>query len=281
MNMTKAQKQEKHHQEDLKRLQAFRPIDDTFMRGLFRDNLPLAELVLRIIIGKPDLTLTTCETQADMKRVTGARSLCLDAYATDSTGKKHDIEVQRSDNGADPHRARYHSSVMDVENLDEKQDYRELPDTYVIFITEHDYYKAGKPVYMIQNMNLALNQPFDDGAHILYVNGEYRDDSDLGKLMHDFNCTDASDMNFELLAEKTRYLKENPKGVREMCKVMEDLREESYAEGRAEGMEQGKIEQAMVMAQKLSRKGNSIEEIAELVGFSTATVKNWLAPQMV
>ena len=55
-----------------------------------------------------------------MKRVTGARSICLDAYATDSTGKKYDIEVQRSDNGADPHRARYHSSMMDVENLDEK-----------------------------------------------------------------------------------------------------------------------------------------------------------------
>ena len=38
-------------------------------------------------------------------------------------------------------------------------------------------------------------------------------------------------MNYELLAEKTRYLKENPKGVNEMCKVMEDLRNESILEG--------------------------------------------------
>ena len=73
----------------------------------FKDNLPLAELVLRIITGKKDLTLLKCETQADLKRVTGARSICLDAYAEDSTGKKYDMEVQRSDNGADPHRARY------------------------------------------------------------------------------------------------------------------------------------------------------------------------------
>ena len=65
---------------------------------------------------------------------------------------------------------------------------------------------------------------------VLYVNGEYRDDSDIGKLMHDFNCTSADDMNFDILAEKPRYLKENPKGVSEMCKVMEDLRDESYAE---------------------------------------------------
>ena len=125
MSETEDKKREKRHQEDLERLRSFRPIDDTFMRGLFKDNLPLAELVLRIITGKKDLTLLKCETQADLKRVTGARSICLDAYAEDSTGKKYDMEVQRSDNGADPHRARYHSSVMDVENLDEKQDYRD------------------------------------------------------------------------------------------------------------------------------------------------------------
>ena len=271
MNWSDAEKKEKRHQEDLDRLRSFRPMDDTFMRGLFKENLPLAELVLRIITGKPDLILTKCETQADMKRVTGARSICLDAYATDSAGKKYDIEVQRADNGADPHRARYHSSVMDVENLDEKQDYKELPDTYIIFITENDYYKAGEPVYTIQNMNLTLNRPFNDGAHILYVNGEYRDDSEIGRLMHDFNCTSADEMNFELLAERTRYLKENPKGVSEMCKVMEDLRVESYTEGREE--------QARMMAQKLYRKGYSIEEIADMVEYSTEKVEEWLTPK--
>lgn len=274
-------KRERRHQEDLERLRGFRPIDDTFMRGLFKENIPLAELVLRIITGKPDLVLLKCETQADMKRVTGARSVCLDAYATDSTGKKYDIEVQRSDNGADPHRARYYSSMLDIENLDEKQDYKELPDTYVIFITEKDYYKAGKPLYMIQNMNLTLNQLFNDGTHILYVNGEYRDNSDIGRLMHDFNCTNASDMYFDLLAEKTRYLKENPKGVSEMCKVMEDLRNESYAEGHKEGRAEGREEQAKATAIRLNQKGLSIEDIAYSIGFSIETVKNWLTPKAV
>ena len=275
MQETEAQKRERRHREDLERLRGFRPIDDTFMRGLFKDNIPLAELVLRIIVGKPDLTLVKCETQADLKRVTGARSVCLDAYATDNTGKKYDIEIQRADNGADPHRARYHSSALDVENLDEKQEYRELPDSYVVFITENDYYKAGEPVYVIQNMNLTLGQPFGDGAHILYVNGQYRGDSDIGRLMHDFNCTKAEDMNFELMAERTRYLKENPKGVNEMCKVMEDLRVESFTEGR----EEGRVEQAKATALKMSQKGMSIDEISELVGFSIKTVTEWLAPK--
>lgn len=218
-------------QEDLRRLQALRPIDDDFMRCMFKDNIPLAQLVLRIITGKSDLVITSCQTQKDMKRLAGARSLCLDAYGTDSSGKKYDLEIQRADKGADPHRARYHSSVMDVENLDAGQEFSELPDTYTIFIIEKDFYGAGKPVYAIERVNLDTGRPFGDGEHILYVNGEYRGVSDIGRLMHDFGCTDAADMNFELMADRTRYLKENPKGVSEMCKLIEDMREEVREEG--------------------------------------------------
>ncbi len=124
---------------------------------------------------------------------------------------------------------------------------------------------------MIQNMNLTLDQPFEDGAHILYVNGQYRDDSEIGRLMHDFNCSNADDMYFELLAEKTRYLKENPRGVREMCKAMEDLRNESYEEGRES--------QAKDTAVRMSEKGISVEEIAEIVGFNADKVKKWLVTE--
>lgn len=249
-------------------MRRFRPIDDIFMRGLFKDNLPLVEFVLRIITGKQDLVLLKCEIQADMKRVTGARSVCLDAYATDSMRRKYDIEVQRSVYGADPHRARYHSSMMDVENLDENHDYRELPDTYVIFITEKDYYQAGKAVYMIQNMNQTLNQPFGDGAHILYVNGEYCDDSAIGKLMHDFNCADADDMHYGLLAERTRYLKENSKGVNEMYRTMDEVEKECYEEGRET--------QAELTAINLRKLGLPLEQIAHAVGFHVEKVEKWV-----
>jgi len=221
---------EQKHQRDLQRLRGLRPIDDDFMRCLFKDNIPLAQLVLRIITGKDDLVITDCQTQVDMKRLAGARSVCLDAYGTDSTGKKYDLEIQRAGKGAEPHRARYHSSVMDVENLSAGQEFSELPDTYTIFITEQDLYGMGRPTYSIERVNLDTGKPFEDGEHILYVNGEYRGDSDIGRLMYDFHCTAAADMNFELMADRTRYLKENTKGVREMCKIMEDMVKEERAE---------------------------------------------------
>ncbi len=244
------------------------------MRCLFKDNIPLAELVLRIITGKPDLVITECQTQKDMKRLAGARSICLDAYGTDSTGKRYDLEVQREDKGANPHRARYHSSVLDIENLDAGQTFDELPDTYTIFIVEKDFYGMGKPVYTIERMNLDTGKPFEDGEHILYVNGEYRGDSELGKLMHDFNSADAGSMNFELMAEHTRYLKENPKGVQEMCKVIEDMRKEEREEGFKEGVKTATRESARAAALRMLAGGKlALEEIAEYASLPLEEVK--------
>ena len=87
----------------------------------------------------------------------------------------------------------------------------------------------------------------------------------------------AQSMHFSILAEKTRYLKENPKGVSEMCKVMEDLRDESDAEG----LEYGEVKKAKEMALKLNQKGTALKEIADLVGFDIATVEKWLTPKAV
>ena len=56
--------------------------------------------------------------------------------------------------------------------------------------------------------------------------------------------------------------------MNEMCKVMEDLRNESYAEGREE--------QAKITAVRMGKKVRSPEEIAELIDFNVETVKKWL-----
>lgn len=78
--------------------------------------------------------------------------------------------MQRIDKGADPHRARYHSSVMDIENLDAGQEFDELPDTYTIFITENDLYKEGFGIYPIERINGATGKPFQDGSYNLKEN---------------------------------------------------------------------------------------------------------------
>ena len=84
-------------------------------------------------------------------------------------------------------------------------------------------------------MNVDTGEEFNDGTTIIYVNGEYRGDDALGQLMHDFNCNNADDMHYELLAEKTKYYKENQEGVQIMCKALEDMTREAEARGKAYG----------------------------------------------
>ena len=199
MKETNEQRRERERQEDLAKLRGLRPMDDDFMRCIFRDNIPLTQFVLRILTGMDDLEIIRVETQKDMKRLVGARSVCLDAYGRDSKGRKYDLEVQRADHGAGVRRARYHSSAMDIENLDAGQDFDELPDTYTIFVTENDVFERGNPVYRVERVHLDMDcQPFDDGEHILYVNGQYRGDSAIGQLMHDFCCCDPDDITRRL-----------------------------------------------------------------------------------
>ena len=230
MTEQELQKQ-KDHEEDLIRLRGFRPVDDTFMRVLFRDNLPLAEYVLRIIIDKEDLHLTKEQTQKDLVKLVGARGLCLDVHGVDDNGTQYDLEVQRADSGARPERARYHAGALDVENLNTGQQFEELPTTYIIFITENDIWGAGKALYPMERLNIVTGKIFDDRQHILYVNASYKGNDPLGILMHDFLCSDPDDMKTPILADKARYLKQDPKGVELMCRTMDELREESLKRG--------------------------------------------------
>lgn len=224
---------EEQHLRNLELLKKLRPIDDDFMREIFRGNIPLVQLVLRIITGIDDLTVTSEETQYDLEHLLGAKSICLDVLAKDNKGRIYNLEIQRANNGASPHRARYHSSAIDIEFLKKNQNFDKLPVTYVIFITENDTQKKNKPIYIFERRDTDTNESFGDDEYIIYVNGAYNnpdDHSDLAKLINDFTCSDHNDMNIKLMADATRYYKEEPKGVSHMCKLMEDMANERAKE---------------------------------------------------
>ena len=141
----------------------------------------------------------------------------------DQAGRTYNVEIQRRDEGADAHRARYNSSLLDANLTNPGDRYDALSETYVIFITERDVLKEGQPIYHIDRYVRETGKPFEDGSHILYVNAQCRSDTPLGKLMHDFRCTDARDMNYPVLAERVHYFKDNVKGATNMCRAVETL----------------------------------------------------------
>ena len=209
----------------------------------------------------PDLKVIDVHTQVFVENLLN-RSVRLDILATDSTGRKINVEIQRSDKGAGRKRARYNSSMMDANLLKKGDDFNTLAETYVIFITENDVLKQGKPLYQIERCILGTGERFNDGSHILYVNGAYRDDTPIGKLMHDFSCTNPADMYYGLLADRVRFFKESKEGVAIMCKAMEDMRNQTLREGMK------------AVALRMLQAGKyALEEIADISGLPLDEVK--------
>ena len=163
--------------------------------------------------------MVSVKTQYAIHSVEG-HSVRLDIWAKGADGILFNVEIQRADRGAGKKRARYYSGLLDATTLKKGEDYSRLPDTYVIFITENDVLQEGKALYHIERM-IDGEKRFEDGAHIIYVNGAFRGDTPIGQLMHDFNCTDADDMKDPLLQGRARYFKETTEGVSSMCRMME------------------------------------------------------------
>lgn len=249
------------NEEDLQRIKELRLMDDDFFSEALDGKVEAVEYILNTILERADIKVKSTKAQVEYKSAT-KRPITLDIQAEDADGKLVDIEIQRSDKGAGVRRARYHSSMIDRTLLSKGEEFEDLVDTYVIFITENDKYGKGIPLYHVERKITELNDElFGDGAHILYVNGEYRNmEHPVGSLMHDFNCKDAKDMVNPLLAEEVRYLKETEGGQKQMCRLLEEMREEAAAEARAEGKAEGKVSDAI----KMLVKGYSIEEIMEI-----------------
>ncbi len=263
--LTVTEQIDRKHQEDLQRLRGFRLLDDDFLTKCFEGDTASIELVLQIVLEKPDLKVLDVRTQVFVENLLN-RSVRLDILATDSTGAKLNVEVQRSDKGAGRKRARYNSSMMDANLLKKGEDFDKLPETWVIFITENDVMGKGLPLYPIERCFLGTGERFEDGSHILYVNGAYRGDTPIGKLMHDFSCTDAADMYYGTLANRVRFFKESKEGIEIMCKAMEDMRNESLQEGIREGMK--------ATARRMLAAGKyALEEIVNISGLSLEEVK--------
>lgn len=248
----------------------FTLMSDIFMRNVFKQRECL-EYVLQVIMEKQDLKVIEQIIQKDYKNLQG-RSAIMDCVARDSEGKQFDVEIQQDNEGASPKRARYHSGLMDMNTLNPGQDFDELPESYVIFITRDDILGYGFPIYHIDRHIKEADDSFQDEAHIIYVNSRKQEDTELGRLMHDLHCKNADEMHSPVLAKRVHELKDTQKGATLMCHEMEQI--------YSEGMESGELKKAKETALSMAEEGMDVKKIARLVKVSEDDIQKWIDENM-
>ncbi|MBO6204215.1 MAG: PD-(D/E)XK nuclease family transposase [Selenomonas sp.] len=244
----------------LEALEQFRLIDDTFFDAHMDGNIEAMQLLLNIFFHRDDIIVKEVVTQKSANNLYG-RSARFDVIAVDSDSKIYNCEIQRANEGASPKRARFNNSLIDSREINKGTKYQDFPEIWVIFITENDIFGAQLPMYHVERNIIELNKPFDDAAHIIYVNGEYRGDNNMGLLMHDFFCADPAKMHFPELAKRADFLKHNNKGVKAMCEIMQKLQAEGHAAGLAEGRLEGRLEERTSLALDMLRDKKPMDEI--------------------
>lgn len=272
-------------QEIIEKIQQMTLMDDIFFNSFMENNKASMEYILNIIMDRYDLKVHSIRTQHTVPNLYG-RGVRFDVLATDQYGRVYDFEVQNANSGATPQRARYNSDMLDLIKMNAGDEFTELPETYVIFITAKDVLGYGLPIYHIERYITELNQPFNDKAHIIYVSGENNSDTPLGQLMQDFKQFNPDLIKAKVLSDRMKYLKSTNEEVIKMCNIVEEYTAKKVAEAAARSKEEG-MREGIMQGERATNLNNirnimrnmhlSAEKAMEAIGIEQSQYKQYLA----
>lgn len=250
-------------------------LSDAFMSVALRD-IPACQYVLRILTGIKDLKVCEVRSQYRVSKIE-SHDAVLDVLAEDETGRLFDLEIQRADTLDHARRTRFYSSMIDSNYLEKGKTYSDLPEVYVIYVSETDLWKAGYTTYELEKKFRKSNVSYDDGQHVLYINAAVNDGSETAKLMDYFKTADPDDMEHGELSQRVHFLKCDEGGLSEMCEVTERIYKMGREDGRDEGRAEGREEEKQATARNLFKLGIPVETIAKAVEVNINLVKEWLS----
>ena len=225
----------------------------------------LLEILLQIKIDHIEMhTEESVQIDYDKK---GVR---LDVYAVGDQ-KGFNLEMQSTDKGELPERARYYQGILDVQELNSGDHYKDLKDSYVIFICVPDIFDKGLAKYTFENLCLEDNSiKLNDRAYkYFFIAQNYdrildeRQKAFLKLVM--LNKAESSDSFTERISKLVADAKLNVQWRKQFMELERELAykfHEGKAEGLAEGKAQGKTEKAIEDALTIIRKYKATPESA-------------------
>lgn len=209
-------------------------------------NAELCKEVLEAILGVPVDRVEYIGRQEVLDATPEGKGVRLDVYVRDGRGTVYDVEMQLVDTGELPRRARYYQALMSLDQIKRGEHYRDLKDSYVIFICGFDPFGRGLRTYTFENRCGQDPSLFaDDGAKTIFLSasGVALGDADdsLGELLNYIASGTVSGELSARLADEVAQVLDNEKWRVEFVKL--EVRDRlNFDCGKAEGLEQGRAE---------------------------------------
>ena len=252
------------------KVKLFNLTSDIFFSIIMNDKLACQEFL--DILFEKRFTLASVQTQYTIRSLLN-HSICMDVWALDEQGARINLEMQASDNDNHFRRVRYYHALADSETLPNGVKYQALNELYSVYVMAEDFIGLGDTLYEM-NATLKGHTPDEsttaqNGIHEYYLNlsTEKAEGTLLGELISYMKDSNGDPKIKEMahIVERVNYFKENVKGVRIMCEIMEreraEGREEGLLLGREEGLELGREEGIRVFVEDYAEDGISPERI--------------------
>lgn len=150
------------------------PLSNAFMFGEVMRHPEVCKLFLEALFGEKIARISYIGKEHDISDSYLNHGIRLDVYLEDAERTHYDVEMQSTRQGALERRIRYYQSGIDRTLLEKGEDYEELPESYVIFVCDFDYYGAGLACY--ERVSFIKGQediPYVDGSHAIILNSHY------------------------------------------------------------------------------------------------------------
>ncbi len=186
---------------------------------ILQENEDLCKELTELIIGRRIGTIVRTDKQKAIKMTADGHGVRFDVYFEDDEQRVYDIELQRTDTLELPLRSRYYQGMIDLEYLETGRKYKELPDSYIIFLCTFDLFKLGYHKYsFVPCCREVEDLKLTDGTERVFIcaGGDKKDVSDDMKVFIDYmvgkaarsNLTSRIDMKVKEAIEKRFWRKE-------------------------------------------------------------------------
>lgn len=248
-------------------------IRDNFIFGkTFETNPDLCARLLESILHIKIKSIQYPEREKIFEARVDSKGIRLDVYLEDSlTNRSFDIEMQVTNNDNLPKRMRYYTGLIDLDKLKHGQHYRELGDTFIIFICPFKCFRDDRHIHTFQN--LCVENPavaLDDGATKIFLSTKGTANDVSTTVKNFLNYVDNGVVTGSFvhdLDEAVKIVKSNKK-VRLDYMTYEMALLESKLQGESDGFERGRSETMLAMVRNFLAAGTPIEYIVKATGWS-------------